>query len=46
MGHHTANNSVERDRPQASLAGSLRGFVAPAALHVNRRALLGSIRAL
>lgn len=31
-----ANNSVERDRPQAALVGSLRGFAAPAAPHVKR----------
>ncbi len=31
-----ANNSVERDRPQAMLVGSLRGFAAAAAPHVKR----------
>jgi len=31
---HQANNSVERDRPQATLVGSLRGFAAAAAPHV------------
>jgi len=30
------NNSVERDRPQAVLVGSLRGFAATAAPHVKR----------
>ena len=30
------NNSVERDRPQAALVGSLRGFAATAAPHVKR----------
>ena len=30
------NNSVERDRPQAGLVGSLRGFAATAAPHVKR----------
>ena len=33
-----SNNSVERDRPQAALVGSLRGFAAPAAHHVKRYA--------
>ena len=32
----TPNNSVERDRPQAALVGSLRGFAATAAPHVKR----------
>ena len=32
----TANCSVERDRPQAALVGTLRGFAAPAAPHVKR----------
>jgi hypothetical protein len=31
-----ANNSVEKDRPQAALVGSLRGFAATAAPHVKR----------
>ncbi len=31
-----SNNSVERDRPQAALVGSLRGFAATAAPHVKR----------
>ena len=31
-----ANNSVERDRPQATLVGSLRGFAAMAAPHLKR----------
>ncbi len=31
-----ANNSVERNRPQAALVGSLRGFSAAAAPHVKR----------
>ena len=31
-----ANNSVEMDRPQAALVGSLRGFAATAAPHVKR----------
>jgi hypothetical protein len=31
------NNSVERDRLQAALAGSLRGFAASAAPHVKRK---------
>ncbi len=30
------NISVERDRRQAALAGSLRGYAAPAAPHVKR----------
>ena len=30
------NNFVERDRPQAELVGSLRGFAAAAAPHVKR----------
>ena len=30
------NISVERDRRQAGLAGSLRGFAAPAAPHLRR----------
>lgn len=30
------NHSVERDRPQAALVGSLRGFAATAAPHVKR----------
>jgi len=30
------NPSVERDRPQAALVGSLRGFAATAAPHVKR----------
>ncbi len=33
------NNSVERDRLQAALAGSLRCFAAPAAPHVKRYAI-------
>ena len=33
-----ANRSVERDRLQAELAGSLRGFAATAAPHVKRYA--------
>ena len=33
-----ANHSVERDRRQAALAGSLRGFAATAAPHVKRYA--------
>lgn len=32
----TPNNSVERDRLQAALIGSLRGFAATAAPHVKR----------
>jgi hypothetical protein len=32
----SANHSVEWDRLQAVLAGSLRGFAAPAGPHVNR----------
>lgn len=35
-----ANNSVERDRPQATLVGSLRGFAATAAPHVKRWAAM------
>ncbi|WP_143707487.1 hypothetical protein [Uliginosibacterium sp. TH139] len=31
-----SNHSVERDRPQAALVGSLRGFAATAAPHVKR----------
>jgi hypothetical protein len=31
-----ANSSVERDRPQAALVGSLRGFAATATPHVKR----------
>ena len=31
-----SNHSVERDRPQAALGGSLRGFAAAAAPHVKR----------
>lgn len=31
-----SNHSVERDRPQAALVGSLRGFAAAAAPHVKR----------
>ena len=31
-----ANNSVERDRQQAALVDSLRGFAATAAPHVNQ----------
>lgn len=30
------NSSVERDRPQAALVGSLRGFAAPAAPQLAR----------
>jgi len=37
---YSANNSVERDRPQAALVGSLRGFAATAAPHVKRYAYL------
>ena len=33
---HRPNNSVERDRLQAALVGSLRGFAATAAPHVKR----------
>lgn len=33
-----ANPSVERDRLQAALAGTFRGFAAPAAPHVKRYA--------
>lgn len=40
MKSHSANNSVERDRLQAALAGSLRGFAASAAPHVKRWASL------
>ncbi len=32
----TPNIAVERDRRQAGLAGSLRGFAAPAAPHLAR----------
>jgi len=32
----TPNMSVERDRRQAALAGTLRAFGAPAAPHVKR----------
>ena len=31
-----SNHSVERDRPQAALAGALRSFAAAAAPHVKR----------
>jgi hypothetical protein len=31
-----ANNSVEKDRSQAALVGSLRGFAAAAPPHVKR----------
>lgn len=34
-----SNNSVEMDRPQAALVGSLRGFAAAAAPHVKRYAV-------
>lgn len=36
MSVNLPNNSVERDRPQAALVGSLRGFTAAAAPHVKR----------
>ena len=36
VSYYVANNSVERDRPQAALVGSLRGFAAAAAPHVKR----------
>lgn len=32
----SANNFVDRDRPQAALVGSLRGFAAAAVAHVSR----------
>ncbi len=35
-----SNHSVERDRPQAALVGSLRGFGATAAPHVKRYSLV------
>lgn len=38
-----ANHSVERDRPQAALAGSLRGFAATATPHVKRWASKGHV---
>lgn len=34
--HFSPNHSVERDRPQATLVGSLRGFAATAAPDVKR----------
>lgn len=30
------NNSVDKDRPQAALVGSLRGFAAAAPPHIKR----------
>jgi hypothetical protein len=38
MNAKTPNPSVERDRREAALLGSLRGFAAPAAPHVKRSA--------
>ena len=34
--YRRANTTVERDRPQAALVGSLRGFAATAAPYVQR----------